>query len=86
MLEHPSEYGARRELVEAVVRESYRLGWAHSELLSFAVRVRRAHAQRCPGGLGAERLARLPQLLTAKACASTQRTERIAHQRTSTSA
>jgi len=37
MLEHPSEYGARRELVEAVVRESYRLGWAHPELLSFAV-------------------------------------------------
>jgi rhodanese-related sulfurtransferase len=37
MLEHPSEYGVRRELVEAVLRESFRLGWSHPELLSFAV-------------------------------------------------
>lgn len=37
MLQHPSEYGARRELVLAVIRESYRLGWSHPELLSLAV-------------------------------------------------
>jgi len=37
MLEHPQEYGARRELVQAVIREAHRLGWAHPESLDFVV-------------------------------------------------
>lgn len=37
MLEHPSEYGVRRELLEGVLRESYRLGWSRPELLDFEV-------------------------------------------------
>jgi rhodanese-related sulfurtransferase len=37
MAQHPSEYGVRRELLEAVLRESFRLGWSHPELLDFAV-------------------------------------------------
>jgi rhodanese-related sulfurtransferase len=37
MMEHPSEYGVRRELVEAVLREAFRLGWSRPELLDFAV-------------------------------------------------
>lgn len=37
MLTHPSEYGVRAELVEAVLRASFRLGWARPELLDLAV-------------------------------------------------
>ncbi|GAB4200327.1 MAG: hypothetical protein OHK0013_11300 [Sandaracinaceae bacterium] len=45
MLEHPAEYGVRRELVQAVLRESFRLGWSRPELLSFAV-LEGAHTER----------------------------------------
>lgn len=37
LLEHPEEYGVRRELAEAVIRETHHLRWQRPELVDFDV-------------------------------------------------